>query len=240
MRRPLSPAVRLRVLRRREIVLAALALALLLTALWLRIPETSRPSAADLLLAAERWRNSPLAPFLAIACFVVGGLVVFPVNLLTAATVVVLGPWLGGACALAGSVLSAIAVYEIGRLVPLHTARRVLGARGERLRERIVGHGIVAVAVVRIVPVAPYSVVGYMAGAARVHRGDYALGTTLGVLPGVVLYAMFVDRARAAILDPHPTTWLLLLGALVLLASVALGVRTWRLRRAAREGGDHA
>jgi phospholipase D1/2 len=118
----------------------------------------------------------------------------------------------------------------------LRTARRLLGARGERLRERIVGHGIIAVAIVRIVPVAPYSIVGFMAGAARIHRGDYLVGTALGMLPGVVMYALFLDRARAALLDPHPLTWLLLIAAIVLLASVALGIRAWRARRAAREG----
>lgn len=230
--------VRIFRLRRLTLALAVLALTLLLTALWLRLPVEARPTIAELLAVAEKWRASPIAPFVALACFVVGGLVVFPVNLLMAATIIVFGPLAGGVLALLGSVLSAAAVYEVGRLLPLRVARRVLGARGERLRERIVGHGIVAVAIVRIVPIAPYSIVGFMAGAARIHRGDYLIGTALGMLPGVVLYALFVDRARAALLDPHPLAWLLLLAAIVLLASVALGVRAWRLRRAANGQGN--
>ncbi len=224
-------------LRGRTLALAVLALVLLATALWLRWPAQSRPTIAQLLSAAEQWRASPFAPFVALGCFVVGGLVVFPVNLLMAATIIVFGPVAGGAYALLGSVLSAAAVYEVGRLLPLARAQRLLGARGDRLRERIVGHGVIAVAIVRIVPIAPYSVVGFMAGAARIHRGDYLIGTALGMLPGVVLYALFLDRARAALLDPHPLAWLLLLATIVLLAVVALGLRAWRIRRTSNDDG---
>lgn len=224
-------------LRWLTLALAAFALTLLLTALWLRLPEESRPTIAGTLASAQAWSASPVAPFVALACFVVGGLVVFPVNLLMAATIVVFGPLAGAAYALLGSVLGAAAVYEVGHRLPLRVARRLLGDRGERLRGRIVGHGILAVAVVRIVPVAPYSVVGFVAGAARIHRGDYLIGTALGMLPGVLLYALFVDRARAVLLDPHPLAWLLLLASIVLLASMALGVRAWRRRRAVRGQG---
>ena len=235
----LSSPLRRGRLRRRTLALAVLALALLVAALWLRWPAQSHPTMAHLLSAAEQWRSSPFAPLVALGCFVVGGLVVFPVNLLMAATILVFGPFTGGAYALLGSVLSAAAVYEVGRLLPLARARRVLGARGDRLRERIVGHGIIAMAIVRIVPIAPYSVVGFMAGAARIHRGDYLIGTALGMLPGVVLYALFVDRARAALLDPHPLAWLLLLATIVLLASVAHGIRAWRIQHVScAEGGE--
>lgn len=234
-----SPATTLRTRRfRRVLALGAIALALLLAALWLRLPADARPTLVELLAAAEQWRSSPIAPFVALACFVVGGVVVFPVNLLMAATIVVFGPFAGGAYALLGSVLSAAAVYEIGRLLPSTLARRLLGERGERLRERIVGHGIVAVAIVRIVPVAPYSIVCFMAGAARIHRGDYLIGTALGMLPGVLVYALFVDRARAVILEPHPLAWLLLLAAIVVLLGVALGLHIWRIRRAARSAAQ--
>lgn len=180
------------------------------------------PTFATLLDAADRWRASPLAPLVALAAFVIGGFVVFPVNLLIAATIVVLGPVAGAAYALAGSLLCAAAIHETGRLLPASAFARIAGERGERLRARVVGHGVFAVALVRLVPLAPYSIVSLIAGAARIRRIPYLVGTALGMLPGIVLYALFVDRARAALRDPNPLLWV---GALVaLLAIVAFGV----------------
>ena len=224
--------------RQRTVALLVLALAGGVAAWWQWWPLDAWPTAAQALAQAEAWRAEPLAPLVALALFAAGGLVVFPVNLSIAAMVVVFGPWPGGLYAWLGSVLSAALVYEIGRLLPATTAARWFGARGERLRRRIVGHGIIAMAILRLLPVAPYSVVGFMAGVARVRRLDYLAGTAIGMLPGVVLYALFVDRARAALLDPHPGAWLALLGAVVLLVAAAFSLRAWKRRMAAREGAS--
>ena len=221
---------------RRALALGLLALLLTIAALWLRWPEASRPTIAGLLAAAEHWRESPWAPVVALACFAVGGVIVFPVNLLVAATIIVFGPLAGSAYALAGSVLSAWLVQEIGRLLPASLFARVFGARGAWLRARIVGHGFAAVALVRLVPVAPYSVVSLIAGVARLRRAGYLSGTAVGMAPGIAMYALFADRARAALLDPHPLTWLALVAAIALMAIAALLARLHVRRDASRKG----
>ncbi|MEO5626584.1 MAG: VTT domain-containing protein [Dokdonella sp.] len=211
--------------RWRVLALGLFALLLTVTVLWLRWPDASRPTIAGMLALAERGRTSPIAPLIALASFAIGGIVIFPVDLLIAATIVVFGPLAGAAYALVGSVLSAQVVYEIGRRLPASALNRVMGARGERLRMRIVGYGFAAVALVRLVPVAPYSIVSFIAGAARIRRGPYLVGTALGMIPGIVLYALFVDRARAVLLDPHPLAWLGLAAAIALIVVVALVLR---------------
>lgn len=213
------------------LLLVALAVCLA----WLYLPIESAPSIAELLALAQHARASPLAPFIALACFAIGGLVVFPVNVLIAATIIVFGPLVGALLALLGSLLSAIVVHEAGRRMPQAMVARLFGARGERLRERVVGHGLFAIAIVRIVPVAPYSVVSLISGVARIRRIDYIAGTALGMLPGIVLYALFIDRARAVLLDPHPLAWAGLAGALFLVVAVALAVRLWRRGREAAQ-----
>ena len=230
---PIRPPRATRRTRLALLLVAALALGGALVASLILATPLEWPDAAQWLDAARRARDVPLAPLLALACFAVGGLLVFPVNLLIAACIVVFGPALGGLLALTGSVLSAGLVHEIGRRWPRETTRRWFGARGERLRERIVGHGLLAIAIVRIVPVAPYSIVGFVSGVARVHRGDYLIGTALGMAPGVALYALFVDRALAVLADPHPLAWLLLATALGLLVATGVGVRAWNRRRGA-------
>jgi phospholipase D1/2 len=212
-------------------------LALLVTAWWLHGHFPSwRGAVTQFLHAAQHWRDMPFAPLVALACFVIGGLVAFPISWMTAATIVVFGPYQGGAYAMLGGLFDAWLVYELGRLLPAETFDRWFGERGRKLRERVVGHGLIALIVVRLVPIAPYSVVSFIAGAARVGRFDYLVGSAVGMLHDVILYGFFADRARAALLDPHPLTLLAFAGAVLLLMAAAVVLHLWKKRMDAREG----
>ena len=190
----------------------------------------------DFIDRMSAWRSSPLAMLAMLACFVLGGLVVFPVNLLIAASVVVFGPIAGAIVALAGSVTSAAVLHQIGRSFPEHAWWvRIAGRHAERLRERVARHGVLAVALVRLVPIAPYSIVSVAAGAIEIRRMPYLVGTALGMLPGILLYSLFVDRARKVIADPRPLSWAMLLFAAILLVAVALVLRGFRRRAQTRK-----
>jgi len=180
-------------------------------------------------------RGSPLAMLAMLGCFIAGGLVVFPVNLLIATSIVVFGPIAGGVIALAGSLASAGVLHQIGRAFPEHVFTRFAGRHAEQLRERVARHGLIAVAIVRLLPVAPYSIVSLAAGIAGIARVPYFAGTALGMLPGIVLYALFADRARKVIADPRPLSWAMLLFALLLIVAVALLLRHLRGRARERE-----
>lgn len=221
--------------RLRLTIAVAIGIGVLLAvgAVWLAATPARLPSIAELVALAERGRASPLAPAIALLVFMGGALIVFPINLLIAATLVVFGPVFGAIYALLGSLASAAVMHSLGRRLPQQQVARLLGRRGERLRRRVVGYGVLAVAIVRILPLAPFSVVSFVAGAARVDRSIYATGTALGMLPGIALYALFVDRALAALADPRPWTWLVAAAAALLIAALALAARAW-LARAAR------
>jgi uncharacterized membrane protein YdjX (TVP38/TMEM64 family) len=193
---------------------------------------------SDLPAFVERmsaWRGSPLAMLSMIAFFVVGGLVVFPVNLLMATSIVVFGPVAGGTIALLGSLASAGVLHQIGTAFPEHVFSRFAGRHAEQLRVRVARHGLIAVAIVRLLPIAPYSIVSLASGIAGIARVPYLAGTALGMLPGIVLYALFADRARKVIADPRPLSFALLLFALLLIVAVALLLRHLRARARARE-----
>jgi threonine/homoserine/homoserine lactone efflux protein len=57
------------------------------------------------------------------------------------------------------------------------------------------------------------------------------------MLPGIVLYALFADRARKVIADPRPLSWAMLLFALLLIVAAGLLLRHLRGRARAREAG---
>jgi phospholipase D1/2 len=212
---------RLRARRRVLAFAGALALAVGAAAMWQLAPRVTGMTLADVLSTIEAWRSSAWGAPLLLAAFVAGGLVAFPVNLLIAVAIVVLGPLYGAACALVGVLLSAILLHEIGRALPERFHARLADPRWVRLRERILSHGLIAVAAVRLVPVAPYSVVSLAAGMLRVRRADYVAGTAIGMAPGIALYAVFADRAEKVLHEPHPLAWLSLLGVVVVIVALA-------------------
>ncbi|NUS20534.1 MAG: TVP38/TMEM64 family protein, partial [Mesorhizobium sp.] len=70
------------------------------------------------------------------------------------------------------------------------------------IQERIVGKGSLAVVVIRLIPIAPFSLVNLVAGASTLPLRDFLIGTLLGMMPGIlamaVLGAQIADLARNA------------------------------------------
>jgi len=215
---------RIRLTAAAVIAVGALAMVWWLTPLreWIHVPR--------LVEALRGLGTSPLAPLALLAIYVLGGLVMVPVNVLIAVTVLVFGSLLGAIYALVGCVLSAATTYEVGRHFPAGDVRRKLERATERLRARLKRHGLLAVIVVRIVPVAPYTVVNAAAGAMHVPRTQYLIGTALGMLPGIVFNALFVDRVLEALEHPNPSSYALLIAAAALIVAAIAAIR----RRVAR------
>jgi uncharacterized membrane protein YdjX (TVP38/TMEM64 family) len=120
---------------------------------------------------------------------------------------------------LIGATLSAVFVYAIGREVGRDTVRRVAGRRINDLSRRIAKRGLLAMLFVRIVPIAPFSIINLVAGASHLAFRDFVIGTILGLAPGTVIIVFFVDRIIAAVRQPGPVTFALL----ALVAGIAIG-----------------
>lgn len=166
--------------------------------------------------------------------FVLAGLVAFPVTLLIAATAIAFGAWPGLPYAAGGAMASALTTYGIGRLLGPDVLRRRMGPRMTRLRAAVSERGVLAVAGVRLLPVAPFSIVNLIAGAFRIPVVDYAVGTLLGLAPGLVLLTALGDRLLATIREPTPWRVMLLVAVLLAWALTSFGLQVlisrWRRR----------
>jgi phospholipase D1/2 len=176
-------------------------------------------------------RQNRAAPLFVLGAYVLGGLAVFPVTVLIAATAFAFGPWTALIYSLLGCVLSAIAIYAVGFRLGRDTVARFTGRRWTRLHGLITKHGVLAVATIRILPVAPYSVVSLAAGAARVRFQDFVLGTAIGMSPAVTGITLFETELEEMIRNP---SGMALAVAATILTLMLLGA-AW-LRR--RLGGD--
>jgi phospholipase D1/2 len=108
--------------------------------------------------------------------------------------------------------------------------RRLAGNGLNALSRRLAKRGLVAMTLVRLLPVAPFSIVNIVAGASHIGWRDFLLGTVLGMLPGIVVIALFVDRAVAVVDDPGADT-ITVLAAVAVLAGAAI----WSLQKRVAE-----
>ena len=168
---------------------------------------------------------SPFTPLAVILAYVIAGLVVMPVTVLIAVTGIVFGPVLGTLYAIAGALASAAVTHALGRRLGRNTVRRLAGARLNRISKRLARRGMLAVAVVRMLPIAPFTIVNVVAGASHIGLRDFLLGTLIGMLPGILATVVFVDRILEAMRNPGVSAFASLAVVVVILVAVAILLR---------------
>jgi phosphatidylserine/phosphatidylglycerophosphate/cardiolipin synthase-like enzyme/uncharacterized membrane protein YdjX (TVP38/TMEM64 family) len=171
------------------------AVAMLATASVLAVAWHATPLAALAdVSTVERWltafAQAPWGLPAALAAFVGLALLVFPVTVLIVATAAVFGPLLGFACALAGSLGSAALGYGGGMRIGHRFLRNAGGPMARRVGEALGRHGILTVIVLRLIPVAPFTMINLLAGASHISFRDFMVGTVIGMTPGVAVTAV--------------------------------------------------
>lgn len=146
--------------------------------------------------------HGPWGPALVVAVFLLGSLVSFPVTILILATAATFGPVKGALCSALGIAVSAPVTYWIGARFGQEPLARLLGARWESLRAKLRSRGVLAVAGIRVLPLAPFTLINLAAGASAIRFVDFLLGTMLGMLPGLVVVSAMGDRIVAVVSNP--------------------------------------
>ncbi len=196
--------------RRSLAVASVLAATLVLAAAWRWTPLGDLVTVEGILESVQSLGRGPLGWLTLLSSYILGGLLVFPLTLLIVVTLVAFGPLVGPPTALVGSLLSAMAIFGLGRLLGRYRVQRLAGRRMSHLAQRIAERGMWAVLLVRLLPIAPFSTVNLVAGATPITLRDYVLGTALGMAPGIVVMAMFIDRLEAVVRRPTPLAFVVL------------------------------
>lgn len=223
------------VARRLAVVGVVVALIVAVAMAWRVGPVSEWINVESLVSWWQQFGDTPLAGIIATGTFVIAGLAMVPLTFLITAAAIAFGPLLGSAYAMIGALLSALVVYGVGALLGKGWARKLLGPRWSRVGDTLSGRGVLAVAMVRLVPVAPYSVVNFLAGALHVSFVAFSVGTFLGLLPGVL--ALSILGAQIGAVLRNPDWWnvsLLVVVAVALLAALGFGIRWLHLRHGRR------
>jgi uncharacterized membrane protein YdjX (TVP38/TMEM64 family) len=93
--------------------------------------------------------------------------------------------------------------------------------------------GLIAVTLVRLVPLAPFPIVNLVMGAMRVKLWHFVVGTFLGMLPGMLAATVLSDQLAAALEDPTHVNFWVVAGAVLMLVVLAFFSQRYMRRHGA-------
>lgn len=168
-------------------------------------------------------------PLLILALAVLHSVVFYPAEIVDAAAGYAYGFFPALALVMFGWILNGLICWTIGQSIARPLLDRWLGEeRFERAERAIERGGPTLLLAMRLIPILPFSIVSYAAGAARVPLWRFLWTTVLGYLPITALSVYFGTQLEGlSLTDP-----LVLGSALALLALLAAG--HWTMRRQAR------
>lgn len=135
----------------------------------------------------------PWFPLAFLAAHVVVTVLPFPRTAFTLAAGLLFGPVLGVAIAVTASTVSALLALLLVRGLGWQLSKLVSHPALDAVDARLRARGWAAVLSLRLIPVVPFSVLNYAAGASSVRVLPYLLATVAGLLPGTAAVVVLGD-----------------------------------------------
>ena len=153
-------------------------------------------------------RSLGLGGLLLLVALMLGHAIVFyPSEIVTATAGYVYGFGPGLALVVGGWLVSALLCYALGRTVGRPLLRAVLGHRFRALENGVEQGGTSLLLSSRLIPVVPFALMGYAAGATRISLWRFSWTTVVGYLPLTIAVAYLGSRAQTLSLS-NPLVWL--------------------------------
>ena len=154
---------------------------------------------AALLGQLRSMAGHPLAPLAVVPAFVAGSLVVAPITGMIALCALLFDAWVASALALAGTLAATVVNHWLGRHFHHALMRRVPDSITEKINSVASSSDVWTLAGLRLIPIAPFTIVNLVIGASGIELRKFFLGTLIAMTPGIILICLSVDRARAAL-----------------------------------------
>ena len=177
----------------------------------------------------EKSRGTYFALPTVLLVYVVGGILFFPVTVLSLAVAAIFGPIWGPIYGIMGALLSSAILFGIGKLSGNAGLRKIGGPKVEAVDEKLKKSGIVGVAAIRMLPIAPFSLVNLVAGISSIGIVQFLIGTFLGMFPPMIAKGLVGDSITQIFRNPSATSIGYLIAGIVL-----WGLMIWGSQKFAR------
>lgn len=147
----------------------------------------------------------------------------------------VFGRWIGTALVVVAATLGATLTFLAARYLFADTARKRLGALGEKINHGFTENGFSYLLFLRLVPAFPFFLVNLAPALTAIPVRTYVLATALGIIPGSFVYVN-LGQALGAIDSLRGLVSRETLLAFALLGVAALAPIAWKRLKARRTG----
>jgi phosphatidylserine/phosphatidylglycerophosphate/cardiolipin synthase-like enzyme/uncharacterized membrane protein YdjX (TVP38/TMEM64 family) len=204
------------------------AMILAVAGAWVVFSQEADEAVRDVLkLSGTDWTT----PFFVVGVFLVGAVLMVPVTLMIIGASATLGLVWGLVYAGLGTLVSAAVFYGLGAWLGTGVVRRVMGGRLAKVRDAIRRRGVLAIAAIRVIPLAPFSFVNLAAGATSVGFWPFIMGTALGMAPGFIVLSALGDRLYRLVSEPTVAGIAIVFALLLLWLATVLFAQHWARRQ---------
>lgn len=175
----------------------------------------------------EDVRGQEGAILTSIGIYVLASYFFVPVTLLTGVVSVIFGYWSALLICVVGSITSAILGYGTGRLAGKDRFNLFAGKTMEKLKTHAQNSNIISITFLRMIPIAPFSVVNMSLGIVKVPFLVFMGGSLLGMVPGKFVTVFVAGSIGDLWLNPQPEK--ILIAGLGIIAWVCLVWGTHRV-----------
>ncbi len=165
-----------------------LGLFLFALTLWLQ----SQYALTDIPMLLKQWLDEVglfQAALIYIVLYAVRPLILLPATLLTIASGLIFGPWLGTLFTIIGENASANLGFSLSRWFGRESVEAHSTEMMSRWDTKLRQNGIVAVMTMRLIML-PFDAVNFGCGLTAVRQRDYAIGTFIGILPALIGFVL--------------------------------------------------
>jgi len=135
------------------------------------------------------------APIIYIVMFTIVPLTFFPDAVLAVAGGMVFGLGLGTLYTIIGAVCGGTLAFFISRTFGRGLVEKLIKGKGEWFEDGIEKRGFLFIFILRLIPLVPFDVISYGAGLSKIKYKDFALATSVGIIPGVLIYTNLGDKS---------------------------------------------
>lgn len=188
--------------------------------LWLQtdLPLRETPQALE---AALRNFGLYRAALCYIVLYTLRPLILFPATLLTISSGLLFGPWLGILFTVVGENASANFAFLLARWFGRDWVTRHESLKMQQWQQRLSEKGLVTVLIMRLLML-PFDAVNYGCGLTAMKQRDFAIGTFIGIFPGLISFVLLGGIGAAGVQNR-----LTLLGISLFFLLFGLAIARW-------------
>ncbi|MGV8983968.1 TVP38/TMEM64 family protein [Clostridium sp.] len=128
------------------------------------------------------------APLIYILLYTIRPLFLFPASLLSLSGGLTFGPIYGTLYGIIGASLGAYLSFFVARKLGMEVMHKLIANKASKITNQLEHHGFRSILLLRLIHLFPFDAISYAAGLSSTRFISFALGTTLGIIPGSFVY----------------------------------------------------